>query len=77
MAPIRVFALPAFAAMAAALSINDFTPSCAPQCISDSISQHTTCATDDNKCICEQVYTVKRDGEVCLRDACSVTDYGM
>lgn len=79
MAPVRVFALPALAAMAAAqaLSINEFIPTCAPQCISDSVTQHTTCSVDDNSCICGQIYTVRRDGEVCLRDACDPGDYGM
>lgn len=77
MAPVRVFALPAFAALAAAISISDYVPSCGPPCISDTVSQHTTCGASDNACICASVYTVKRDGEVCLRSACSTTDYGM
>lgn len=76
MAPLRVIALPAFAAVAAAISVSDYVPACGPPCISDTVAQHTTCAADDNACICAEVYTVKRDGEVCLRDACSTTDYG-
>ncbi|KAJ8119699.1 hypothetical protein ONZ43_g3412 [Nemania bipapillata] len=76
MAPIRVFALPVFAALAAAISLNDFIPACGPKCIDDTVTASTTCAVDDNACICSLIYTVKRDGEACLRDACSVADYG-
>lgn len=77
MTPIRVLALPVFAAVAAAISLGEFVPACGPKCLTESVAEHTTCAPDDNSCICSLIYTVRRDGEVCLRDACSVADYGM
>ncbi|KAL7625690.1 hypothetical protein AAE478_004911 [Parahypoxylon ruwenzoriense] len=77
MAPLRVLVLPAFAAAVAAISITDYVPACGPPCILNAVDEHTTCEAGDNACICRETYTVKRDGEVCLRDACSDSDYGM
>ncbi|KAI1391482.1 uncharacterized protein F4822DRAFT_396859 [Hypoxylon trugodes] len=76
MAPLRVLAPAAFVALASAISVSDYIPSCGTQCITDTVDQHTTCDATDNACICRETYTVKRDGEVCLRQACSTTDYG-
>ncbi|KAI1265695.1 hypothetical protein F5Y18DRAFT_44104 [Xylariaceae sp. FL1019] len=77
MAPAKFLALPALAAVAAALSINTYVPSCAPACISDAIDKHTTCDETDNVCICQNTYTIRVDGMVCLRDACAGSAYGM
>ena len=77
MAPLRILALPALAAVAGAISVSEYVPACGPPCITTAVEKHTTCAADDNACICASVYTIKRDGEVCLRDGCSDTDYGM
>ncbi len=77
MAPLRVLALPTMAALAMALNVTDYVPACGPPCIYTSVDENTTCDPSDNACICESVYTIKRDGEVCLRDACSDGDYGM
>lgn len=77
MAPLRTFVLPAFVAVAAAQSISDYVPACGTTCIADTVDKSTTCSADDGACICAQVYTVKRNAEVCLRDGCSDSDYGM
>ena len=76
MAPLRVLALPALAAVAAAINVADYVPACGPPCITETVDKHTTCDEGDNTCICASVYTVKRDGEICLRRDCSTTDYG-
>lgn len=76
MAPLRVLALPAFAALATAISYSDYVPSCGPPCISKAVDENTTCDSSDNKCICDLVYTIKRDGETCFRSGCSESDYG-
>ncbi|KAI1111514.1 hypothetical protein F5Y14DRAFT_464419 [Nemania sp. NC0429] len=73
---LRLVAIPAFAAAATAINIDQYLPVCGVACIDESIAKHTTCAPDENSCICEQIYSVRVDGEVCLRAACSVADYG-
>ncbi|RYP52384.1 hypothetical protein DL768_002415 [Monosporascus sp. mg162] len=77
MAPLRTLVLPAFAAVAAAQSIADYVPGCGTPCISETVDASTTCEADDASCICEYAYTVKRNAEVCLRDGCSESDYGL
>ena len=77
MAPLRTFVLPAFAAVAAAQSIADYVPECGTGCIAETVDASTTCEADDAACICESVYTVKRNAEVCLRDGCYDSDYGI
>lgn len=77
MAPRATLILPVLVALAAAKGLNDYVPACGMPCLSDTISASTTCAADDNACLCEMKYTLKRNSEFCLQDKCDGAQYGM
>jgi len=76
MAPRATLILPVLMALAAAKGLNDYVPACGMPCLSDTISASTTCAADDNACLCEMKYTLKRNSEFCLQDKCDSAQYG-
>lgn len=63
-------------AFTGAQSLIKHVPNCGAPCLSDSITASTNCAADDNTCVCNSVYTLKRNSEVCLRDKCDGAQYG-
>ncbi|KAH7018295.1 uncharacterized protein B0I36DRAFT_354589 [Microdochium trichocladiopsis] len=76
MAPPASVFLPILAALAAAKSLNEYVPACGAPCLSNTISASTTCAADDNACLCEMKYTLKRNSQACLQDNCDDAQYG-
>lgn len=78
MAPLRSYVLPAMAAVAAvkAVQIESYVPGCAPECIYEAVDTHSTCEVSDSKCLCLDIYSLKRHSEECLEQNCSETEYG-
>lgn len=76
MAPLRTIILPALAAVVAAQDLVSQVPECAGSCLTKTITENSSCETDDASCICTSSYSIKRNSEGCLRDACSESEYG-
>ncbi|KAH9888303.1 hypothetical protein F4778DRAFT_786113 [Xylariomycetidae sp. FL2044] len=77
MASTRIIFLSALAAAVSALSFEEYIPTCGYSCTTEVVDKSTTCDINDNACLCQYTYTIKRNGEVCYTDACSDADYGL
>lgn len=79
MAPLRTYLLPAMAAVAAvnAVSINDYVPSCAPDCFKDAVENHSNCdSLQDNECLCKEKYSLKLHIDKCTESSCDDAEFG-
>jgi hypothetical protein len=63
---VLVFALLAHA------SPRDEIPSCAVPCIDTVVTEQTSCATDDFKCICASQAAVAKAGRRCVMEKCGL-----